>query len=238
MSEIEDILNQLAEGSTQIISSRETVDSLVAKGVKGFEEKQTTVEEYVEKLYSRPKEDAIAAVKKMPQLPDIDNPVMTALYEEVRSCVAFGLNGAAISLSAILLEYALKDSILRKENGKDYKPEDWDKIEKCDFGTVIPRAKSLGLLSDEQEKRLVSFKNQIRNPYLHYNVKKLTKGVVAGKVKEVNIVTGEVKEVDLPSESSPFIWAQAKGYVDSKNLDSVLDFVCESIEWVFPQVPL
>jgi hypothetical protein len=79
-------------------------------------------------------------------------------------------------------------------------------------------AKKAGILDDKMEKRLQSFRTSIRNPYSHFNIKKITYGVVAEKVKQVEIRTGKIVEVDLAAKDHPMIQAQVKPWVDEHNV--------------------
>ena len=61
-----------------------------------------------------------------------------------------------------------------------------------------------------QEEALISFKNKVRNPYLHYNIKKITTKVAANKVKKINVNTQKVEELDIPAEENPVLRGFAK----------------------------
>lgn len=71
----------------------------------------------------------------------------------------------------------------------------------------------------------MSFKNTVRNPYGHYNIRKIIKDVTAGQTIVLNTYTGEVKKVDLPAVDNPQIWFSAKSFADSQQVIEVFHFV-------------
>ncbi|KKR91307.1 MAG: hypothetical protein UU41_C0041G0009 [Candidatus Roizmanbacteria bacterium GW2011_GWA1_41_13] len=53
----------------------------------------------------------------------------------------FGLFGAAISLSAVLVEFSIKHAIVRKTKGSAYDKEEWARVENIELGPTIAEAK-------------------------------------------------------------------------------------------------
>jgi len=49
-------------------------------------------------------------------------------------------------------------------------------------------------------EKLHKFRETIRNPYNHYNIKTITRDVLAEKVKKLDLNTGHVEEIDIPIE--------------------------------------
>ena len=84
--------------------------------------------------------------------------------------------------------------------------------------------KKAGFLEEVMAKQLQSFREDIRNPYSHYNIRKITKDVIAGKVKKVTLSTGEIDEIDIPAKESPMIQAQVKPWVDQQRVLAVFHF--------------
>ncbi|MCX5855637.1 MAG: hypothetical protein NTZ24_13885 [Deltaproteobacteria bacterium] len=86
-------------------------------------------------------------------------------------------------MSAILIEFVLKHTTFIKEAGgyQNADTRDWDQFENMELVHAINRAKRAGVLDAEMAKRLDSFRNTIRNPYSHYNIKKITYGVIGPK---------------------------------------------------------
>jgi len=228
MSNINDFLSSISEGATHIISSPKTISDLQKKGVKFESPPSKTTDQIIENLFLERKVNALVKVAKFPNTPNIAIPTIGFLYGEIRECILFGLNGAAISLSAVLVEFALKHAIGRKRYGNAYDKSEWDLIENRELGSIIEESHQLKLINDETEKALINFKNTIRNPYLHYNIKKITKDVVARKVKKINVTTQHAEEIDLPAEDSPIVWGFAKKFVDRERVLDVFVFA----DWI------
>ena len=89
------------------------------------------------------------------------------------------------------------------------------------------------IISDKQVEALTSFKNTVRNPYLHYNIKNITKRVAANKVKKVNVVTKQVEELDIPAEDNPVLWGFAKKFVDRETVWDVFAFADKIVKELF-----
>jgi len=235
MKNINDFLTELVEGSTHIISKPETVEELRKQGIKFDEPKKLTPEQAVENIFTQRKTIALANITKFSLPPDIAIPTIGFLYDEIRECILFGLYGAAISLSAVLVEFSLKQAIVRKKFGNTYEESEWDRVERMELNFTIKEARKIGVIDSEMEKKLISFKNSIRNPYLHYNIKKITKNVAARKVKRFDIKTREVKEVDLDAKDNPIVWGLAKRFVDREMIFQVFGFADYVVKYLFPK---
>lgn len=230
---IDDLLSKLVQGSTHIISKPETIEQLQKQGVKFDKPVYKTETEILDELFSQRRETATSAISKFPTTPQIAIPTIGFLYDEIREAIIFGLNGAAISLSAILVEFSLKHAIVKKTRGDAYDKAEWDRIEDMELGPTITEAKKLGIINDTQQKALVSFKNTVRNPYLHYNIKKITKRVAANKVKKIDINTHKVEELDIPAEENPVLWSFAKKFVDRETVFDVFTFADKIVKELF-----
>lgn len=233
MKDINTLLTELLEesGSTVIISNPEDLLRLQKDGLKLDSPASVTPQEYIEKLFESKKKLAMDALNAIPTFPDVPIPTIGLLWMEIIRCVLFGNNGAAISLSAILVEYALKEAIIKNKYSNEYNAEGWNRIEKIEFGAAIKEAKELNIFSDDDTvRKFQNFKNQIRNPYLHYNIKKLTKGVRVSKVKKLDIKTQKIEEVQLDTENDPILWPYAKKFVDKNKLKEVLSFACYAVD--------
>ncbi len=233
MKNINDLLTELAKGATHIISKPETIKELQKQGVKFDEPQRLTPEQAVKSIFSQRKAVALTNIAKFTSPPDIAIPTIGFLYDEIRECILFGLYGAAISLSAVLVEFSLKHAIIKKKCGDAYDKNEWDRIENVELNPTIKEAKQLGVIDRETEKRLISFKNTIRNPYLHYNIKKITKNVAIRKVKRFDIKTREVKEVDLDAKDNPVVWGFAKRFVDREMVFQVFGFADNLVKYLF-----
>lgn len=227
-------MDELAKNSDRIIINPNDLELLKKQGLPIKVIPPQTINE----LFEKRKRNAFLKAKGLPPLPGDVPPAIQALYQEIRECILFGLNGAAITMSSILIEYALKDATFIKEAGGYQKadPEKWDEFEKMELSSAINRAKKVGLLDPEMAGRLHSFRETIRNPYNHYNIKKITQNVVAEKVKRLDIKTGEINEIDIPAKDSPMIQAQAKPIVDEHYVMSVFYFADEVVKYLIPKI--
>lgn len=233
MENINTLLAKLLKESSAnaIIVNPNTLSKLQKDGLKLDQPNLITPQEFVNNLFEVKKKLALDALDRITTIPNIPNPVIGLLWKEITECVLFGNNGAAISLSAVLVEYTLKEAIIKNKYSNEYNAEEWDKIEEIDFGVAINHAMKAGILSDEStKKKFLDFKNDVRNPYLHYNIKKITKGVGLDKVKKIDINTQKIEEVQLNTESDPILWSSAKKFVDKEKLKKVLDFTCYAVD--------
>jgi hypothetical protein len=158
----------------------------------------------------------------MPQMPH----AVASLYEEIVTCIIFGLYGAAITLSGVLVEFVLKLCTHVREAGgyEHYDPERWDQFEKIAFGAAIKRPAKAGLINRAQIADLNRFKDVVRNPYNHYNLRKITASVVWEKVRVVKLDTGNVEEKSIAAKDDPVIQAQAKPLVDQSQILRIFGF--------------
>ena len=131
------------------------------------------------------------------------------------------------------VEFSLKHAIVRKNKGGVYDKAEWDRLENMELGPTIVEAKKLGIIEDTQREALKSFKNTIRNPYLHYNIKRITKKVAANKVKKIDINTQEVQELDIPAEDNPVLWGFAKKFVDRETVFDAFTFSDKIVKELF-----
>jgi len=224
MNTIDDFLSGLVKGSTHIISSPKTIEDLQKRGVKFVEKPKKTEDQFLDELFAERRKASTTLIKKFPSAPQIAVPTIGFLYDEVRECILFGQFGAAISLSAVLLEFSLKHAIVTKTRGNTYDKEEWDRLENMELGPTITEAKGLSIVNDRQEEALKSFKNKVRNPYLHYNIKKIVKKVAANKIKKIDVNTQKVEKLDIPAEDNPVLWGLAKKFVDRETVFDVFTF--------------
>jgi hypothetical protein len=141
--DIESILSKLAADSDQIVGNPADIEQLLKQGVAQPTPKRT-LEESIDLLFSNKKQRALDRAKQLPAMPQMPYAV-ASLYEEIVTCIIFGLYGAAITLSGILVEFVLKLCTYVREAGgyEHYDPEHWDEFEKI----------ALAVLSNEQLKR-------------------------------------------------------------------------------------
>lgn len=233
VKDLKKIIDHLASDSDSIIINPETLEELKRSGFPI----DTIPSPTIDQLFEQRKKNAYIKIEHLPSLPNGLPPAIQSLYQEIRECIFFGLNGAAITMSAILIEFVLKHTIFIKESGgyRNVNPKDWDQFENMELGPAIERAKKVGVIDDKMAERLNSFRKTIRNPYSHYNIKKITLGVVARKVKQVNVATGEIIEVDLEAKDHPMIQARVKPWIDDQNLMPVFNFADEVVKYLLGQ---
>lgn len=233
MKNIDTLLSELVQGSTHIISNPNTIADLQKRGVKFDKPKLKTKEEFIEEIFFQRKSIALANISKFPAPPDIAIPTIGFLYDEIRECILFGLYGAAISLSAILVEFSLKQAIVRKSFENRYNKAEWERIEDIELGDAIKEAREKEIIDDNLQEALHDFKNKVRNPYLHYNIKKIVKKIGANKIKKINVNTQKVEELDLPAEDNPILWGFAKRFVDRETFFDVFKFADTIVKYLF-----
>ncbi len=234
MKDINQLLTSLVKGSTHIIASPDTIREAIKQGVKFDKPTKKSTEELISDLFESRKKQALKLkiYTKFPDIPEIATPTISSLYDEIRECILLGLNGAAISLSAILIEFALKYAIVKFNKGKAYDKKEWDRIENIELGEAIIEAKKLGILNDVWVELLDDFKDKLRNPYLHYNIKKITENVVAGKTKRFDIKTQKTTEEDILAKDNPVVWALAKKFVDREYVLNAFGFADTLIKYL------
>lgn len=215
-------VKELAKDGDIIIANPDDIEKLEKQGL-AF---QVAPSKTINELFQERLKFALEIVKHLPSLPDKLPPAIKSLYQEIRECIFFGLNGAAITLTGNLLEFTLKHTTYVKEVGgyQHYDSSKWDEFEKIEFGDAINRAKKTGLITSKIAKQLHCFREDIRNPYSHYNIKKITEDIIARRVKNINLATGEIVEIDIHAKDSPVIQAQGKPIVDQQRILAVFNF--------------
>lgn len=197
-------------------------------------------EEFVGKLFSNEhKKKALEKARSLPELPDIPLPSVVGIYREIIRGIILGTNGAAITLSSILVEYMLKFATYKVEMGgfQKYDPSKWDEFEKIPLHAAIERADKSGLLSPERKLSLIEFKTKTRNPYLHYNIKKITEGIVLrNAVSRLNINTGEMEPIDLYADSEPTIQPDAKRFVDEDKVLQIFTYANDFVKEMWEKI--
>ena len=93
----------------------------------------------------------------------------------------------------------------------------------------------MGLFDEDDIKKLIRFKNTIRNPYLHYNIKEITKDVVMQEAFAYSVETNKVeKRYNLRAEDNPFLWEMGKRKVDEGEVLEVFKFADSVVRALFP----
>lgn len=98
---------------------------------------------------------------------------------EIRNCLIFGFNQAAISLTNLYLEKFLKITLIDSERTTDmadlakHGNEMTILVAKYGKNTLeqnINAAGSKGLINKEEKQQLIAFKKTFRNPFSHYDI--------------------------------------------------------------------
>ena len=233
--DINELLAPYAAGATQFIANSSTLEKLVQKGLKLDTPVKESDEDFINRVFDERKKIAKDIIGKLPQKPDIHLPPILSLYDEIGECILFGLNGAAISLSAVLVEFAIKHAIVDRKSGVEiYDKAQWNRVEKKELGPILEEAEKLGIFTEEEISKLVYFKNNIRNPYLHYNIKEITKGVIMKEAFAYNAETDKIeKKYNLKAEDNPFLWEMGKRNVDKGEVLGVFKFADSVVRKLF-----
>ena len=106
-------LDELSKGADTIIANPDDIEKLKDQGLPMRVVPSKTIPE----LFQERLNSAVDIAKYLPTLPDRLPPAIKSLYQEIRECILFGLNGAAITLSGNLIEFTLKHGTYIKEIG-------------------------------------------------------------------------------------------------------------------------
>lgn len=132
---------------------------------KLFDDKDKLIEIELDNLKTKLNEN-------LDKLPNEELPFMEshlrALYFQIYFLTAYGFHNASLVLCGILLEAVVKERLFN-EGIKD------EELERMTFGDTISKCKSINCLNEEELKFLESKRDELRNPYAHYNKIKLTK---------------------------------------------------------------
>jgi len=97
------------------IASPATIQKAIEKGEPITEEVPLSIEAAINKLFEQRRQHALTLASKILPCP-ISDTLILYLYDQIRLCMLFNLNGAAITFCGILVEYALKYATCVKEN--------------------------------------------------------------------------------------------------------------------------
>jgi hypothetical protein len=211
-------------GPEGFVASAATVQQAKEKGLPVSEAQRLSTEDAINKLFEERKQHALSIASRLMPCPIADTPILY-LYDQIRLCILFSLDGAAVTFCGILVEYALKYAIYIKENPgtTSFDTTAWERFETLTLAPVIDRAKKAGLIDDSAEKALRSFKDDLRNKYSHFNIQKITKDVVFPQTRKMNVTTEEEELVDLPA-NTPTLQIIAKEKLDEDNVMKVFEF--------------
>lgn len=225
---LNEILEAVSKGATHIVATPEDIKKLQERGIP-IESKFISYEEYAENLFAQKKKDAVALLSKLPMIDlSIADGVIANIYEEIRSSYALSIFTSTIVNSILLLEYSMRARLFEERLKKNPKAS-WSKLEELTMGTLIWQLSGLKIVTKDEKKKLMDFNKNLRNPYLHINVHKLSKGIIIPKLPSVNVKTGQVTEMENVEVSKhKFLWFGAKKFFDKHNVQPILNFC---IDW-------
>jgi hypothetical protein len=158
-------------------------------------------------------------------------PHLRSLYFQAYFLLAYEFYNASLVLSGILLESLTKEVLFNNGVGDE-------QLEKMDFGNAISECRKRSLLEDSELNFLEEKKDTLRNPYLHFNQIRLTRGLyvrgwkipiedfkaslekvklgkLTGKEAVKDLIKGKIPEL-VDSKSFRPVATILKGEVDKK----------------------
>lgn len=126
------------------------------------------------------------------------------LQKEIDECIEKKVFGAAITLSSILVELTLKNALIKQAVKKDYPKNLLQKINALEFAPAIRLAEKERIITEKDGVVLNKFKDEIRNPYIHFSTIKINKK----KYNSVNdlYITKKKKDEKLAFEIRTFAY--------------------------------
>src|ERR1700693_1884917 len=112
---VQALVYRALRGNEAVIANRATIQRAIEKGEPITEHLHLSLEAEVNRLFDQRKHQALALAPRLIPCPIEDTPILY-LYDQIRLCILFNLNGAAITFCGILVEYALKYTTYAKEN--------------------------------------------------------------------------------------------------------------------------
>ena len=229
MDDIKEKLDELVKNSDLFVASPETLESMRKKGLPITSTFQT-YEAYLDELFKKRKKQALELIKQIPLLDErIANATVNSLYEEFKECYVMGINGASIIMAILLLDLSAKYKLHEVRLEMNVKAS-WKPIEDLMLKEVINELRQYKIISEDDEESLLFFNSRIRNNYLHYNIQKLVKDVIAEELQSINVETGQVTvEKNVKAAEHPHLWFFAKKVLDKQ---SVIERTSFCISWV------
>jgi len=164
----------------------------------------------------------------VPLLPRDAGLFIQYLHIEMWQCFINGHDHAAIVTASALLEHAIKDAIFfdaHLQADKVFDRSTWDKIDGLELGQAIQYARSRGIITKEEKKRLFAFKDQIRNKWMHGETPAEVKATCIPEIVEANYRTGEVKKVRVDLGDNAMFQKIGRILADREMAPNVVDFV-------------
>ena len=208
-----------------IMMDPQILEKLYSSGDPSFVMMPTkTPKEIVADIYEQRKLIALELADKIPLILDKTRPSIQTLHDEIRECIYFGQYGAAITLCGILVEYTLKYvtycwDIPERSIAFDCKKWD-DIVEGTLFEGAINKALGMQIISGTESEALKAFKNAVRNPYSHYNIRKLVKDVIVPS-QRMDVGKNAIETVENMAGEDPAFFHLAKKWIDDKSVAGI-----------------
>ncbi len=145
------------------------------------------------------------------------------------------LNGhdhAAIVTACALLEHAIKDAIhfdVFIKADKEYDRTLWDRIEGMPFHNIVEYGRKQGVLTVDQERRFLDFKNKYRNKWMHGETPAYVKDWHLPEVIKADYKTGEVEKVPVDFGDNSMFQRVGRIAADRDAAPKVVHFVDEEV---------
>jgi hypothetical protein len=214
-----------------VVTNPATIPKAIEKGEPITVTLPLSDEAAINKLFEQSRQRALVLASQLLPCPISDTPILY-LYDQIRLCMLFNLNGAAITFCGIL---GLKYTTYAKENPgvPNFDSSAWEAFEEITLVPAIVRARKAGLIDEKHEKGLRSFAKDLRNKYSHFNIQKITKDAVFEQVKQRDIETGEENIVSLPASTSPAFQIIAKDIMDERKVMKVFEYADGVVRHLF-----
>ena len=124
-------------------------------------------------------------------------------HEQIRQLLMFGFVGASLVCCGPFLEHVLEDAMCfheRNKIGRMLTKDEEQQIESRNLEYAINGAKTRGIVTKEEAKKLKSFVDQWRDPYQQGALGEITEGIRVAGIQMVNVSTGEKKPGELLTE--------------------------------------
>lgn len=149
------------------------------------------------------------------------------LHEEMRMSFLHGHDHCALVTSCALIDFAVKNAIHFHSYVKanyEFKPDEWDKLDRLEFGQAINMAKRRGIVTKAEWKQLEWIRKEIRNVYMHGETPRWIKDKPATFVKG-DLNTGEAEEVTCLVRDDIVVQRQVRIVADRYICDDVIRLV-------------
>ena len=106
-------------GPEVVVVSQATIQKAMDKGESITEPPTLSAEDAVNKLFDKRRQHALSIASSLLPCP-VSETAILYLYDQIRLCMLFNLNGAAITFCGIRVEYALKYATYKKGKSQCY----------------------------------------------------------------------------------------------------------------------